>query len=351
MENENKTKKNKTGIIVALVALVIIILVAAIIFFATRNKGYRSITLKEYEGTVEVKRGDEALEIFKDLWFKSGDEASTGDDSWMALEIDLDKHLMVNPNTVFDIVATGTEEKGEINIELQQGKALVKIDNKLNDDSTFEVTTPNATMSVRGTTFTSSYDPAENESHVYVNGGCVKVESNDGQTIELNAGDSATVKDDSITQNDVYLLYIPRHYYWDDPDYMNNIEHLRNEVSIMGRREETLSFIDDVPAGIEPIVASHYSDLDDIYTESVEKFETVVMDVNDWFPEYVTMDIGYGTKTYRIEYADTCMSTSYLENVSHDNIYLPHNDEGLYYVGMSVRIYVTEAEDATNLTE
>ncbi len=345
-ENKNaensKSKGNKAGLIVAIIALVIIVAVAGLVFFATRKKSYRSITLKEYEGTVEVTRDNKALEIFKDLWFKSGDSASTGDESWMALEIDLDKHLMANPNTVFDIVATGDENKGGITIELQQGKALVEIDNKLNEESTFEVTTPNAAMSVRGTVFSTSYNPSESESHIFVQNGCVKVEATGGQTLELNTGEAATVKDDSIIKDDVYRLEMMRHYNFTVPDYINNPQNGANVYA-----EGECIPLDGVPSGIESIIVNHYADMDAAYEANEEVLERIKSDVTDWFPEYVTMDIGYGTKTYLVENA--YLHPNWVGQIqSEGKIYVPQDEDGYYCIGSSVNLFLTEADvDAT----
>lgn len=44
-----------------------------------------------------------------------------------------------------------------LKIELKYGTSLIEIENKLEDGSTFEVETPNASLSVRGTTFEARY--------------------------------------------------------------------------------------------------------------------------------------------------------------------------------------------------
>ena len=88
----------------------------------------------------------------------SEDTVETGESSKAELLADSDKHILAEENTKFVLKATGTEKSGNITINLLYGTSLIEIENKLSEESYFEVTTPNATLSVRGTTFEVNYD-------------------------------------------------------------------------------------------------------------------------------------------------------------------------------------------------
>ncbi|MBO7340006.1 MAG: FecR domain-containing protein, partial [Lachnospiraceae bacterium] len=68
---------------------------------------------------------------------------------------------------------------------------------KLSENSEFEVTTPNASCSVRGTTFSVSYDPDTETTTVKVTEGVVKVKGG-GDNVRLGAGDEAIVTEDEL---------------------------------------------------------------------------------------------------------------------------------------------------------
>ena len=83
----------------------------------------------------------------------SDDKVEVNENSFLELLCDSDKHICAEENTGFVIDSDGNEKDGYITIELLYGKALFTIDNKLPKDSSFDVKTPNATLSVRGTEF------------------------------------------------------------------------------------------------------------------------------------------------------------------------------------------------------
>ena len=99
--------------------------------------------------------------------------------------------------------ATGSEKEGYVTIDLKEGKAFFEVENKLNDSSVFEVNTPNATTSIRGTKFLTSYNSNENETHVFVDEGTVTITYGDNQTIDATKEEAVTIKDDVA----VFLFY------------------------------------------------------------------------------------------------------------------------------------------------
>ena len=177
------------------IILTAIIGAVAVLFSGCSNEeAYRLVKVNSFEGEVSVQR-EEKLDAFEGLQLVSEDSVSVGDKSFLELLADSDKHIAAEENTGFTLHSTGNEESGSITIELIYGKALFSIDNKLNDSSSFDVNTPNATLSVRGTSFSVAYNPEEEKTEVEVFEGKVRLASH-GKVSYLEKGDSATVKTD-----------------------------------------------------------------------------------------------------------------------------------------------------------
>ncbi len=180
--------KKKTLLIIAIIVAVLAI-VAIIVMITNKNKTYRLITIDSMEGTVELKRENKPMEIFKGIHLKSGDGVATGEASLALLLADNDKHILAEENTGFSITATGDEKKGGITIHLEYGSALITIDNKLTEESSFEVDTPNASLSVRGTIFRATYDRELKCTTVEIIEGTVEITS-ENQAVMGNAGET-----------------------------------------------------------------------------------------------------------------------------------------------------------------
>jgi len=184
----NMNSKKKTLLMVAVIVVVMAI-VAVVVLIANKQDVYRLIAVDSVEGTVELKREDKPVEIFKGIHLKSGDRVATGETSNALLLADGDKHILAEENTGFSISATGNEKKGGIIIHLEYGSALITIDNKLNKDSSFELETPNAILGVRGTIFRATYDRDLLCTTVEIIEGTVEITS-ETQVIMGNAGET-----------------------------------------------------------------------------------------------------------------------------------------------------------------
>lgn len=156
MENKNK----KRNIIIAVSILLVIIIAVVFVLILKKDDAYRIIKVYEYEGAGLVSRdsiGD--IEPYNNMVLESGDKVTlnTGD---MTLKLDDDKYIYVEENTKFVLEATGTSEDSKTRIELLEGAITNDIQNKLSDESSYEINTPNSTMAVRGTTYrvTTYYD-------------------------------------------------------------------------------------------------------------------------------------------------------------------------------------------------
>lgn len=160
---------------VALIVAVVIIVVTA--GGALLSNSYRVIKVKDLTGNVLIQREEEGtFDAFEGLQLISEDKATVSSESSPELLADSDKHISASQNTAFMIKSSGTKDSGNITIEMLYGQALYTIDEKLNENSSFIVTTPNATMSVRGTRFSVWYDITTGQTVIEVFEGTVEAE-------------------------------------------------------------------------------------------------------------------------------------------------------------------------------
>ena len=179
--HEAKTK-NKRKIIIPLVIAAVALIVAVVIIVVTAggallSNSYRVIKVKDLTGNVSIQREEEGtFDAFEGLQLISEDKATVSSESSLELLADSDKHIAASQNTAFMIKSSGTKDSGNITIEMLYGQALYTIDEKLNENSSFIVTTPNATMSVRGTHFSVLYDISTGQTVIEVFEGTVEAE-------------------------------------------------------------------------------------------------------------------------------------------------------------------------------
>ena len=135
-------------------AVVAVLAIAAILFFVVfKEDSYRLLKVFEVEGKANVKRekkGD--LEPYANMVLESGDEVSL-ETGKMILQADEDKFMHLEEGTKIKLNATGNAQNSKTKIELLSGAITNDIQNKLSKDSSYEINTPNSTMSVRGTIF------------------------------------------------------------------------------------------------------------------------------------------------------------------------------------------------------
>ncbi|MBQ8614700.1 MAG: hypothetical protein IJ416_10845, partial [Ruminiclostridium sp.] len=138
--------------IASTVTVAAVAITAAVII--NQPEAYRIIKVLELSGSASVER-DEAgtIEPFEGMNLQSGDTVSVYDDSEMYLNMDEDKYLTVEENTVINLIADGTAENSRTEIELKEGAILNNITQPLSSESSYTVNTPKAVMAVRGTKF------------------------------------------------------------------------------------------------------------------------------------------------------------------------------------------------------
>nr|MCR4729117.1 FecR family protein [Lachnospiraceae bacterium] len=133
---------------------VIVLLCMAVLLAACGKKDEaRTIKAEKVNGTVTATTEKKAVDVKKGEKLKSGQTISVESDSDLTLLLDADKHVYAEENSSFNLVAKGSSGKTKTKIEVTSGKLTFSIDKKLKDKETFEVGTPNAVMSVRGTVF------------------------------------------------------------------------------------------------------------------------------------------------------------------------------------------------------
>lgn len=140
----------KGKILTVIGALVVVVVVAIILL---RKPTYRSILVEQVEGTVSVVGESNNGEAYAGQRLYSGDDVSVNDASSLTMCMDNDKYVYADANTHFSLVASSPREDSKIKIVLDAGSELNVLKSKLNPNDSYEVDTPNSTMSVRGTTF------------------------------------------------------------------------------------------------------------------------------------------------------------------------------------------------------
>lgn len=167
----------------------------------------RSISVEELNGTTHVSNVTGEMDAYVGEKLASGDDVKVDADSNMTLLIDSDKHLFADAGTHFCLEATGKARATKTYINLYEGSVLSGIDNKLKADETYEVTTPNATMAVRGTVFKVEYDNS-GITTVEVMAGTVEAtyQSADGEKTVLIATDEKAALSGDAGEVDAVLL-------------------------------------------------------------------------------------------------------------------------------------------------
>ena len=248
-------QKLKTAVLVKILVGAVLVVVGisiAIYFFSNKTESYRSILVYELEGSAEIERnGAAAMNAVENLYLESGDRVKTAADSNMRLKLDDDKYVMVEEESAFRIEATGSKSDSKTSIYLEQGAITNEIQNKLSDKSSYEVTTPNSVMAVRGTIFRVEIYFDENGdayTKLSVFGGKVTAplvypDGSTGEEVQIEAG-----KEVIIHSNEEITEYLGEPSNIDYQDFsLQTLNHLQeligNGASITGTTQEELEII------------------------------------------------------------------------------------------------------------
>ncbi len=170
-----------------------------------QGSGYRTISCQEVTGTVTVTGTKNNGQAYAGEHLYSGDDVQVAEASELVLLMDSDKYVYADENTHFDLEASGADEDSRIKINLYSGSELNDLQSKLGPNETYEVDTPNSTMSVRGTRFRMTvYDGTSDSTYTLleVEDGevAVSLRTKDGEyngvEQSFTVGESALIKAD-----------------------------------------------------------------------------------------------------------------------------------------------------------
>ena len=149
----DKAKKKKIIIISSVAVVLVAVLVVVLLNVLKKEEAYRIVKVYDIKGEAIVTREDIGeMEAYNNMVLESGDVVLLKSGT-MTLKLDDDKYMYVESNTEFRLVATGSAADSKTSIELNYGAVTSDIQNALNEDSSYEVNTPNSNMAVRGTVF------------------------------------------------------------------------------------------------------------------------------------------------------------------------------------------------------
>lgn len=200
----DKAKKKKIIIISSVAVVLVAVLVVVLLNVLKKEETYRIVKVYDIKGEAIVTReGIGEMEAYNNMVLESGDVVLLKSGT-MTLKLDDDKYMYVEPNTEFRLVATGSAADSKTSIELNYGAVTSDIQNALNEDSSYEVNTPNSNMAVRGTVFrvytyyegdvrytkVSVFDGKVDSELVYADGSTSK----DG--VRVNNGNEVLIYDD-----------------------------------------------------------------------------------------------------------------------------------------------------------
>lgn len=153
MEEAKKTGKKGMTIGIIAGAAVLVIAIVVILLISNKKDAYRIIKIFELNGKSTVTRQDVGdLDAYDNMILESGDRVYV-DNGSLTLKMDEDKYVYAEEKTRFSLEATGTQANSKTCIQLEEGTLTNEIQNKLSQDSSYEINTPNSTMSVRGTIY------------------------------------------------------------------------------------------------------------------------------------------------------------------------------------------------------
>ena len=154
MKNNKILTKNISVKLVMLLGMLVSLMVTVACSSVAKEEAYRQIQVYKVDGTADVERQPlGVLEAYDNMMLQNEDIVNVSEDSNMQVKLDEDKYILLEPKTRIHLEATGNSEDSKTKIYLEEGAIVCNIEKALNENSTYEVITPNSTMAVRGTTF------------------------------------------------------------------------------------------------------------------------------------------------------------------------------------------------------
>lgn len=230
MNVKEKGMQKKVFIAIAAVAAVAIVALVLILALGRKEETYRSIKIIELEGGVTIDReGVGVLEASSNMNLISGDAVKTEQDAYAVLQLDSDKYVMLAESGSMTVVAEGDEANGRTAIQLDSGSVLSEIQNPLSSGSSYDIVTPNATMSVRGTVFEvrRSGDDSNGDIEVLVYDGKVAVGLDGMESALYGAGEYTKFTAGKDPQFVIERAEITDEYL--NPQFMERLEQINSQ--------------------------------------------------------------------------------------------------------------------------
>lgn len=205
--------------------------------------GDRSISVDELNGTATVTSVDTSVtDLSKGKKLVSGDSVNVYTASNLTLLIDRDKHLTAGEDTQFSLEASGKKGTTATTIVLGEGTAYISIDKTLGSKESFNVVTPNAMFSVRGTAFSVSVDPSGDGfiTELSVESGMVEV-----STVENDSPDSEFIGEG---QSGKYTGEVPEIERWFEiaEDSGDDDTMIEDRVKYL-TKQQSIDSVDEIP--------------------------------------------------------------------------------------------------------
>lgn len=234
------------------VIILLLLLACGVLFGCGKNKNedYRQIQIYKIDGTAKVERQGRSMEAYHNMQLQSGDMVETIAESYVQLKLDEDKYILLEPDTKISLQASGNKVDSKTSIYLEKGAIVNQIDNPLSENSSYEVTTSNSTMAVRGTTFRVelTYDEKTGSSHTMVGVYGGKVESQlifpdgtVGKPVMVDHGNQVLIRGDE-TDTEYVITENVNYEDLEDPvyEFLGDVVNRGKEISIT--KEELKEF-------------------------------------------------------------------------------------------------------------
>ncbi|MCH5343396.1 MAG: FecR domain-containing protein [Acetatifactor sp.] len=225
-------KNTKNIKIIGGAAAVLAVLVIAIVITLGRNSGsevYRDISIFELNASATVNRGGTVLDAYEGMRLENGDTIRVADNGYLRLVLDGDKYATLESGTEIRLNATGDNKNSKTEIVLINGAVLNEINNKLNADSSYELSTPTSVMAVRGTVFRVAMTTEGEASHA-------ELIVLDGQVAAAPVLADGTIGDDVLANPGEAVTF-------DRPDAQSDPICTQTEISYENLPAETLARI------------------------------------------------------------------------------------------------------------
>ena len=177
------------------VPIATVVLIAAVLLAAQRPTAAASTVLTIFTGRVDVAHGTADFALATDgAVLADQDRVRTDDDGHALITFFDGSTLELEPSTTTVLKTAGTSASGSIRIEIEQvvGRTWASVQRLTRADSKFEIKTPTATATVRGTGFLTDVLPS-GDTTVQVTDGVVEVSAR-GRVVVLTPGQQTTVR-------------------------------------------------------------------------------------------------------------------------------------------------------------